>query len=100
MRGIIVDDLDTLIKNSSLNLDEVRQKIIDLRSAYFDLKKKIRSSELDFLTKNLYEEINQLGNVLKKINAYQILLNDVLKSYKNREYVVSMNIKKEARQIN
>lgn len=94
MRGIIVDSFETLITNGDENLKNVITDMNDLQSSCFELGKKLSGEDVMFLSEKMFDGVNQINNVIKKIQAYQILLRNVVISYKYKEYEVAsmMNI--------
>lgn len=94
MKGIIVADLESLIKNADVKLNDVRDEIQNVRSSALDLRRSIRGGDLMFLTDSLYDEIVKLNNVMKKMNAYQLFLRSVLIGYQRQEQQIISSIKK------
>lgn len=94
MRGIVVSDFESLIKNGDMKINEIRDEIQQLNTDSLELRRSISSSELSFLTDNLYYEVKENSKVTKKLGAYQVIFNNVYRAYKDQVEEVATAIKR------
>jgi hypothetical protein len=92
MKGIIVADLDSLIKNTNLKVEDIREDVQDLRTSFLELRRSIHSTELAFLTEKFYKETTQFNILFKKMNCYQASLKSVLMGYQYQEQQIASDI--------
>lgn len=93
MKGVIVDDFETAIKNNTIRADEIKGYMKDINDEFNLLTKNIKGKDLDFLTSRLALELTQMGKVKSKIDAYNEVLKNVLLSYKRESETLTKNIR-------
>lgn len=93
MKGVIVTGLTKQIKNSDLQLSEIRKAIQETRTEFANLSRLIRNPEIRFLVDDLYQEIILLNNINRKLVDYRNFLNSVLSSYQQQDYQISAQIR-------
>lgn len=94
MSGVIVADMETLIRNTELKIEDVSKCMSELRMASLELRRCIKSTDLSFLTSGLYEELTYLNNTLRKLNAFHAGLKKVLRAYTNQENSVASSVRR------
>lgn len=94
MKGIIVSDLELIIRRNDSSITDVDQNIRHIKKDVSDLVRSINSADLKFLTNRLDLELNYFNNVMLKINSYQNVLQGVLKSYKQQAEEIAKSINK------
>lgn len=94
MKGIIVSELELVIKKNDYNTSEVNQKISNINKSFNSLEKCFAGSELEFLTSKINLELQEFKNIIGKINAYQSTLQNVLKSYQLQNNELTNNLSK------
>ncbi len=92
MKGIVVEDLDSLIKNMDLKAEDIRENVQDIRTAFLEIRRSIRSTDLSFLTEKFYQETTQFNTLIKKMNGYQTSLKSVLMNYQYQEQQIASDI--------
>lgn len=92
MEGIIVNSFESLMKNTDVISDDLASNISELRSAFLELRKTIRCSDLSFLTDKLSKDISQLNILIRKANSYQSSLKNILMAYKYQEQQIAASI--------
>ena len=94
MSGIVVADFESVIKNSELRISDVSEALKDLNEASLNLRKSITTSQLSFLTDNLYSTIKECRKMVNKLTAYRMTLINVLRSYQNQEQTIVSAIRR------
>lgn len=93
MKGIIVSDFETIIRRNEINVNEIKKDINKINNCQASLSRYANSGESKELFNKLNNELNQLNNVKKKIDAYQLVMQKIVLSYKQqaRELARSIN---------
>lgn len=94
MKGIIVADLESVIKTADLKSDDIKDDVQEIRDSFLDLRRSIRCSDLSFLTEKFYQETTQFYTLMKKMNGYQSSLKSVLLGYQYQEQQIVSDIKR------
>lgn len=94
MKGIIVSDLELILRRNDSSIADVDQSIRHIKKDISDLVRSINSTDLKFLTNRLESEMSYFNNVMLKINSYQNVLQGVLKSYKQQAEEIAKSINK------
>lgn len=92
MKGIIVNDFETIIKRNELNMNEVKKDINKINNCLASLNRNFYSDDLKTLFYKLESEINQLYNVRIKIEAYHTVMQKVVLSYKQQAQDLARSI--------
>ncbi len=93
MNGVIVGDLELIIKKAGLNASDVKSNISAIKHDFSNLSQSIGSNDLKFLISKLDLELLQFQNVVTKTEAYITTLKNVLMSYQyqSEELVKDLN---------
>ena len=93
MHGIVVSDFESLIKNIDLDMSNINESYTRLQTAVSNLKTSIGTSSLSFLVEKLNNEVRENRKAINKINAYNLVIRNVLNSYYNQEEAVATAIR-------
>ncbi len=94
MRGIVVGDFETLIKNSDIVLSDINEKLQSLRTASLNLRRSIRSADLSFLTDNIYANISENSKIVSKVRSYNTVIRSALTYYRNQEQEMASTMRR------
>lgn len=94
MKGIIVSDLELILRRNDFIVTDVDQSIRHIKKDVSDLVRSTNCTDLKFLTNRLELEMNYFNNVMLKINSYHTVLQGVLKSYKQQAEEIAKSINK------
>lgn len=97
--GIDDDDMEVVIRKSSINKDEVWNKIVSCRSVLSTINKSVNSNDIKFLNQKLNDDISLLGNVLNKLDGYHQLMNGVKNAYQGQARLTTKSLRNFASKL-
>lgn len=95
MKGIIVDDLELIIKKSEGNINVLLKDEEKIFSEINELRKFENNSCMNLLIKNLNMQAKELKKMEIKLNSYTKSLHNVVNGYKNQSEEIIKSLKKQ-----
>lgn len=92
MKGIIVNDFEAIIKRNSFNINEVKKDVNRIYNCQASLSRLFSFGDSKVLFGKLNNEINELDDVKKKIDAYQEVMQKIILSYKQQAQELARSI--------
>ena len=92
MEGIIVDEIKLLINNNKIYLNSFKESFSKCRQLSVMVKKSTTGEDLEFLSKDLFSEMENMKVAIQKIENLQKILSDLIRAYKLQEEEIIRHI--------
>ena len=92
MNGIIISDLETVIKRSSSISNNISSDINKIKNSCSNISSCL-NGDVSFFSSKLNSDLQQFSKISNKINGYEIVLRGILKAYQLQDETISHSLK-------
>ena len=92
MNGIIISDLETVIKRSSSISNNISSDINKIKNSCSNISSCL-NGDVSFFSSKLNSDLQQFSKISNKINGYEIGLRGILKAYQLQDETISHSLK-------